>query len=198
MANVEFSFGGGKPGMPNLAGLNNRNNGTIVKIADFNPAKFGIPGFPPPKLNSTFAINFSFGTFNARQTTSLPAILRPSFPHCNSTTISCSAFLLTPKPFRRKIPPSQFISPPKGNPRTGEGGHRRTNLCNIFPAGRAMHQPGLFRSRSWLRAHLSGPNAASNSALAAAAPSSCSAAAWPPFRMRPRPWRASAPAPASR
>jgi hypothetical protein len=32
---------------------------TILKNLDFNAPKFGIPGFPPPKLNSTFAINAS-------------------------------------------------------------------------------------------------------------------------------------------
>src|SRR5258708_28693858 len=43
--------------------MNTTTTPTMVKNRDFKPLKFGIPGFPPPKLNSTFAIKFSFGSF---------------------------------------------------------------------------------------------------------------------------------------
>src|SRR5437762_4947003 len=81
-----------------------------------------------PSAKTEFHIRHKFllwHPFNTRQITSLPAILRPSFPHCNPTTISCSAFLLTPKPFRRKIPAIAVHFAAQGEPRTGEGGHRR-------------------------------------------------------------------------
>src|SRR5205814_7380112 len=116
--------------------------------------------------------------FNPRQITSLPAILRPNFPHCNPTTISCSAFLLTPKPFRRKIPAIAVHFAAQGEPRTGEGGHRRTTLCNIFPAG-----PCNASTRTVPPAVIGfapifpAPTLGSNSALAAAA-------RFKPFRRR--------------
>jgi len=115
---------------------------------------------------------------NARQSTSLPAILRSAAVPRNPTTTSCSAFRLTPKPLRRRIPAIAVHLAAQWSPRNGEGGHRRTRACNIFPAG-----PYNASTKTVLPADTGSaptfpaPMPASNSAQAAAARSR-------PFRRR--------------
>ena len=59
----------------------------------------------------------------------------PGTSNRNPTTTSCSAFLLTPKALRRKIPAIAVHLAAQGNPALGKAATRRKQICNICPVG---------------------------------------------------------------
>src|SRR5262249_37841940 len=114
----------------------------------FNAPKFGIPGLPPPKLNSTLAIHPPFAAelcfWSALGLPSYVARNPPATVPPYLVAFSLDTTAAQQDNARHEV---KFIEPP-GDPSRGKAANGEH--AHAIPArlDRAMHQPAVFRSRA--------------------------------------------------
>ncbi len=125
MANVEFSFGGGKPGMPNLAGLKSRFLTIVAVVVVFIVLMAATTSIPTGHVG-----------------------VLTLFGRVTGDVLPEGIHLINPLKSVEKMTVQTQSRKESASVPSKEGLTLSLDTSLLFRLDRAMHQPGLFRSRS--------------------------------------------------